>query len=526
MKKMSNWNTTILILGFVLLITAYNIVTTPIVEVEAVEEEFEEYGAAGVSFEGPTGMRFNYSNLGETSLSYNWGYFYRVLYEHNETHLNYIAITWAKAESVNQTEMIQRSYNYSDPDDTTYSFGETINETIHEHFILYSTFNKTSSEGNRTGYIGLWNCTNSGRIHTLLIENEAGHNMTELLLLFNHTRTTMACHRPGQRPDGSQSVDLPFDPNMVMRVAFMIMLTIGFSFTYMMEGFPNFAHTTVAGVGSLASSYLMRFYAFNPYDTWPFAAFFGGLFGMALYRFIVKPIRRNRRHQDITLTFTFIIVAMVLPYLFLIYNYWVRYFAQVSTGPPARDFNYYGVSGITIIGSAMCIILIVGLRYFLTRNKTGLSLRAVSENSELAAILGINTERAHYTSWFISGALSALVGSMMAVRGGGGGGLGGVDGMIINIMSGAILGGVYNVYGAIIGGVFVALAQDFLKKLAFQVIGLGADKWQSLFPTIFLVITLFIFPDGVTGTSGIDRQKLDELWIKIKKILTQNKVDS
>jgi branched-chain amino acid transport system permease protein len=517
METKINRNMFIAILGVVLLVTVYNIVSNPLI-VEAAEEEFWSYNAAGAGFEGDIGMRFNYSRLGDTRLSYDLGMSFRVLYEHNETDLNYLTITWAESEKINQTEMVIRSYNYSDPRRTEYTFGETVNETIHEHFILYNSFEKTSSDGNRVGYIGRWNCTNSARIHTLLVENAEGYNQSDLFRMFNQTRTTMRCHYPGQRPEGSASIKLPFDVNTLINVNLMIMLTIGFSFTFMMEGFPNFAHTTYAGVGALASFYLTRFYDFNPYDTWPFAALFGGLVAVALYRGIVKPIRRNGGYQDITLTFTFIMVAVVLPYCYLIFNYWARYWGDVPTrgyGLGSFDFDYNGIPGIAIMSTALCIFLIIGLRYFLTQNKVGLSLRAVAENPDLAGTLGINTERAHYYSWFLSGALAALVGSVMTIHHGVG--LGGPDDMIISVMSGAILGGIYNVYGAIIGGIFVALAESFLKKIAYQLFGLGALKWQGLFPIIFLVGTLLIFPDGITGEGGIDRQRLIDFWGDLKK---------
>ena len=91
--------------------------------------------------------------------------------------------------------------------------------------------------------------------------------------------------------------------------------------------------------------------------------------------------------------------------------------------------------------------------------------------------------------------------------------------MIISVMSGAILGGVYNVYGAIIGGIFVALAEDTFTKLAFRIMGLGADQWQRLFPIVFLVVTLTIFPNGITGTGGIDRQRLLDFWNDVKNSL-------
>jgi branched-chain amino acid transport system permease protein len=510
-------NMFIAILGVVLLATVYNVIANP-VSLDVAEDEFGSYNVAGAGFQGQRGMRFNYSRLGDGGLSYNYGLSYRLLYEHNETDLNYISLTWTKSEPIDQLEAVTRSYNYSDPRKTEYTFGETVNKTIHEHFILYSTFDKTSTNGNRTGYIGQWNCTNSARIHTLLVENVEGYNQSDLFYMFNQTRATMRCHYPGQRPEGSASIKLPFDVNTLINVNLMIMLTIGFSFTFMMEGFPNFAHTTYAGVGALASFYLTRFFDFQPYDTWPFAALFGGLVAVALYRGIVKPIRRNGGYQDITLTFTFIMVAVVLPYFYLIFNYWARYWGDVPTrgyNLAWYDFDYNGIPGIAIMSTALCIFLIIGLRYFLTQHKVGLSLRAVAENPDLAGTIGINTERAHYYSWFISGALAALVGSVMTIHRGVG--LGGPDGMIISVMSGAILGGVYNVYGAIIGGIFVALADDLLKRIAYEIGGVPALKWQGLYPLMFLIITLFIFPNGITGEGGIDRQRLVDFWGDLKK---------
>ncbi|MCK5671234.1 hypothetical protein KAI10_07615, partial [Candidatus Bathyarchaeota archaeon] len=113
---------------------------------------------------------------------------------------------------------------------------------------------------------------------------------------------------------------------------------------------------------------------------------------------------------------------------------------------------------------------------------------------------------------------------IMTIHGGGAGG--GSDGMIISVMSGAILGGVYNIYGAIIGGLFVALAQELLNKVFFNVFGLAIMNWQGLFPLGFLVLALFIFPNGVTGPGGIDKRRLTDLWTDIKKVLGLTQEDT
>lgn len=294
----------------------------------------------------------------------------------------------------------------------------------------------------------------------------------------------------------------------------MIMLTVGFTFTYMMEGFPNFAHTTYTAVGAIASFYLTKFYQINPYFTWPLAAIFGGLVGSFMYLCIVRPIRRNGGYQDITLTLTFIVLATVMPSLFYIFNWWARYLAGTNTrgyNLRAYDFVWNGIPGIAITSTAACLLIVLGLRYFLTQSKLGLSLRAVSENPDLAATIGVDTLRAHTVSWFISGALAAVVGSIMTLYRGAT--ITGPDGLIISIIAGAVIGGVYSIYGAIIGGLFVALAQDLMKDFFYALFGLSIESWSQLLPLSFLITALMLFPNGIFGLGGFN---LDELKNKIK----------
>jgi len=497
----------VIVIGFV--VTLFNIYTNPVI-VEADEDRVKPYGGIGVIFDLSSGMRFNVSKLGDGCLSYMEGYMYRVRYG-NESMQPFIALSWSEPEALNYTEAIHRGLNYTAMGDTVYLLGAPHESTIAGHVFFYQEFKRTSADGEYTGIVGFWNCSNSGRTLTLLVEQSTGSEDPALLDVFNQIRLTLKCHYPGQGQGDEESVgeiELPFDVDTLINVVLMIIMTVGFIFTYMMEGFPNFAHTSYAVIGAMVSFYLTRFSGFNPYDTWPFAVLVGGLIGFALYLGIVRPIRRNRGYQEITLTFTFIVVAMVLPQFAYIFNYWARYIGgAASRGYNLRsyDFSYGGIPGIAIISTATCILLILCLRYFLTRDNTGLSLRAVAENEALAATMGINTERAHCISWFISGALSALVGSIMTMYRGMA--ISGTEAMIVSVMSGAILGGVNNIYGAIIGGLFVALAQDWLRKFFYIFVGLAVEKWQGLLPMMFLVSALIFFPNGILGSEGLSIER-------------------
>ncbi|HEX9914752.1 MAG TPA: branched-chain amino acid ABC transporter permease [Candidatus Bathyarchaeia archaeon] len=282
-------------------------------------------------------------------------------------------------------------------------------------------------------------------------------------------------------------------------LSLLVLMSIGFVLTYMMEGFPNFAHTSHAAIGAIISFILTRFFLFNPYHTFPLSAVIGGIMGVILYLSIVKPIRRQGKDQEIRLTFVFLIIAWMFPSLVAIFNYWTRYYANVPAWGFALnwyDYEIYGVSGISWFSTLTCLASIIGFPYFLSKTKLGLSLRATAENEELAAVLGINTNRAHITSWFIAGALTALVGSMYTVHGYVD--VSGLDGMIIQVMSGVVLGGL-NIYGAIIGPILVYISQIVIKNLLYQIFGLTFDMWEPLIPIVFLLIVLNIFPEGVMG---------------------------
>jgi branched-subunit amino acid ABC-type transport system permease component len=482
-----------------------------------VESSLQGYGGAGFSFQGPEGMRFNFSRLGDEGLSYMEGYWFRFLYD-NETDLPYIAVSWMEAAPLNITEAVTRSYNYTDTRRTRYSIGDVMNKTIHGHPFLHASVVRQVDDVSRFGYVGYWNCTNSGRVMTLIVDSPSQGNETYVDWLFNQTVTSFSCHYPGQTP--YEELDMPFDVDKLISSSIMIIFCVGFTLTYMLEGFPNFAHTSYASIGAMVSFFLTRAFGFNPYDTWPFTAVVGGLIGVALYVFIVRPIRRHGGYQEITLTLTFFIIAYVMPSIASIFNYWSWFSLEISArGYNLRwwDFGYRGVPGIAIISTATCVLLIIGLHLFLNNSKLGLSLRATSENEGLSAVLGVNIFRAHCASWFISGALSALAGSILAVRGGMG--VGG-DGLIVSVMSGAIFGGVQSVWGAVAGGLFVALSQDALADLFFALFGLPAMKWQGLLPLAFLVLTLTLFPNGVFGDEGLRaeavRERLRELRSRLR----------
>jgi len=534
-------NAFIFISTIVLLVTVFNgfLYYEPVV---AEEELTRRYGGAGFSFELKRGYDFNISKLDHFRLRFMGGISWRVIRE-NETGSHDFTVTWYYSKPMNVSQALERAYNYSDAWNVLYEIDKVQYGTIHgisdsperetqkgEHIFNWANYTRLNRGEKRIGYIGFWNCSNSGRIHTLMIDqSEETLNASELFYTWNQTITSMSCHWQGQTPSSEDEAELWIETEDLVNISMMVMLCIGFAFTYMMEGFPNFAHTSYAGIGAIASFIMMVEFGWNPYDTWPFAAVVGGIVAVILYVLIVRPIRERGGYQEITLTITFIILATTLQGVSTIISYYSRWGLGHASGGfylGYRDFRWMGVPGIAFVGTATWILLVIGLHYFLTKTSTGLSLRATAENEELAATIGINTRRAHAVSWFLSGALAALAGSVVAMSRGMG--AQGPDGLVISVMTGAVLGGISNVYGAIIGGIFMALAEKVLGKVIFSFFGLALSLWEGLIPVIFLLLAMFMFPHGVLSRDSENLQQLKRRYQDLqnwwKKRTTQDNI--
>ena len=162
--------------------------------------------------------------------------------------------------------------------------------------------------------------------------------------------------------------------------------------------------------------------------------------------------------------------------------------------------------GITII---LTILLVFLLFWFLNKTKTGKSMRAYSDNQELALLSGINPEKVVLITWIITGTLACVAGTLY-----------GLDKsykpftylhLVLPIFAAAIVGGVGNPVGAIIGGFVIAFSELFItfayKKifyylLPFEIAPNGllqilSTDYKFAVSFIILVLVLLIKPTGI-----------------------------
>ena len=129
---------------------------------------------------------------------------------------------------------------------------------------------------------------------------------------------------------------------------------------------------------------------------------------------------------------------------------------------------------ITVVVAAICV---VALFWFLNRTRTGKSMRAYSDNEDLALLSGINPERVVMITWLIVAAVATTAGTLY-----------GLDKafkaftyfqLLLPIFAAAIVGGLGNPIGAILGGFLIAFSEVSITYAFRKVVGyLGPADWQ------------------------------------------------
>ena len=151
--------------------------------------------------------------------------------------------------------------------------------------------------------------------------------------------------------------------------------------------------------------------------------------------------------------------------------------------------------GIKIRPDQILIVLVVcllisSLHLFLQRTKMGKAMRATADNMELARVSGIDTERIIIWTWGIGGALAAA-----------GGILYGIDvqlqpdmgwKFLIPLFAATILGGIGNMYGALVGGLVIGVVQQV--STAFLL-----PTYKPAVAFMVMIIILLIRPKGIFG---------------------------
>jgi branched-chain amino acid transport system permease protein len=161
------------------------------------------------------------------------------------------------------------------------------------------------------------------------------------------------------------------------------------------------------------------------------------------------------------------------------------------------DFKILGADAILVISSLAILMLLFTLFLLLYKTKFGIALRASMENPALAEIMGVNVEYTRIFSWFLSGSLAAVAGTLLPFRQEIVPATGAI--IIVSIFAASIVGGLSSIYGALAGGYIIGMSESMVTFYLSKVIGPYILVYSKVISLIVLIIALIVAPSGIAG---------------------------
>lgn len=300
------------------------------------------------------------------------------------------------------------------------------------------------------------------------------------------------------------------------------LIAIGYTLVYGILGMINFAHGEVMMIGSFGGYFVFEALKSVPSSTvgvsllnaYPvpsvLLAFLVGMTvaaatGFFLERIAYRPLQNAPRLVPL--------ISAIGASIFL------QNAVQLLFSPQLRDYTNPDIlargSGFTfevagsavkltytgILTIALSIILMAILYYIVQRTKLGRSMRAVAQDKKTAALMGVDVDRVISQTFIISGALAGAAGVMWGLH----------NGLVhyfmgflpgIKAFTAAVFGGIGNIPGAMLGGLFLGLIESVSPA------ALGIDFQLKDVIAFSILILVFLFrPSGILG-AAVKEEKL------------------
>ena len=279
----------------------------------------------------------------------------------------------------------------------------------------------------------------------------------------------------------------------------LTLLSIGLTLTYLTTKVPNFAHGTFAAIGAYISLTVVHLFRGNLYLNLYLPFLVCGMIALGQYCVILRPLMK----RNVSIVGLMITTLAIDIFLLAVLNIYADYLTTVfkvtsrSFNLKAFDITVFGQKGILLFAPTLTWISVVTLYLLLTKTKFGISMRAAIENPNLASTMGINVDLVYNVSWFISGGLAGLSGSLLPFWFLSNPDLG--TKMIASIFASSIVGGLYNIYGAIVGGYLIGLIEVLGTYFLALEFGTWVIPYRPIMPVIAVAVTLLIAPKGILG---------------------------
>ena len=287
------------------------------------------------------------------------------------------------------------------------------------------------------------------------------------------------------------------------------LVALGYTMVYGIISLINFAHGEVLMVGAMVSWTVVTALADTGLPGWamllislPIAILACSVLNFVVEKIAYRPLRNAPRLAPLI---TAMGMSLLLQTLAMIV--WKPnpkpYPLLLPTDPINLGGPVISVTQCLILG--LTVVILSGLMYLVNKTKLGRAMRATAENPRVAALMGVRPDMVISATFVIGAALAAVAGVMWAAN------YGTVQHSMgflpgLKAFTAAVLGGIGNLAGAVVGGVLLGLVEaigaGYLGDLTGGVLG---SQYVDIFAFLALILVLTLRPAGLLGERVADR---------------------
>jgi branched-chain amino acid transport system permease protein len=291
------------------------------------------------------------------------------------------------------------------------------------------------------------------------------------------------------------------------------LIALGYTMVYGVLEFINFAHSEIFVLGAFVGVEILLMLqdsgqlgslhpAFVLFIVIATAMVISGLAAMALERAAYRPLQGSPRL--VALISAIGASFFLQDALRLFESLWRNTFYLTYPTLDVLDQTLPLSAGLVVPVKSILVVLtalimLLGLHVFVNRTRIGTAIRAVAQDPDTASLMGVAVNQVIALTFFVGGAMGGLAGVLF-----------GLHYSLVNPYSGfvpglkaftaAVLGGIGNIPGAVVGGMVLGLVEAFAASyLSLLTNGAFGAEYKDLFAFMILILILIFRPKGLLG---------------------------
>jgi branched-chain amino acid transport system permease protein len=278
--------------------------------------------------------------------------------------------------------------------------------------------------------------------------------------------------------------------NGLIAASFYALVALGFNLIYGVSRFFNMAHGVLCAVGGYTVFFLFKQHDVNIFLAVLLGALVAGVWGFLLDVIIYKPLRQRKASGMVMLVASLGAFTVIQAFIAIFFTSQFRTLSPAGYLQPT--FHVLGgiVTLIQVITFFAGLGVYLGSWLMLRFTRLGVYVRAVSDDEQVASIVGIPKDRVIGGMFFLGSAIAGLSGILVGFDTGLEPTMG--MGMLLKGVIAAIVGGVGNISGGMLGSLLLGLAENFgIWKIS--------GEWKDAIAFAILILFLLFRPNGILG---------------------------